>query len=58
MLLNQLKQEVAQKNDPKKVLGLLGKIKKKGFWLNEKILNHPLLSQIIAQTLAKVADIA
>lgn len=57
VLLNQLKQEVTQKNDPEKVKGLLGEIKKKGSWLNQKILSHPLLAQIIAQALAKATGI-
>ncbi len=57
LLLNQLKQEMTQENDPEKVKGLLGEIKKKGSWLNEKILSHPLLAQIIAQALAKAAGI-
>ena len=57
VLLNQLKQEMSQKNDPEKVKGLLGEIKKKGSWVNEKILSHPLLAQIIAQALAKAAGI-
>lgn len=57
VLLNQLKQEVTQKNDPEKVKGLLGEIKKKGSWLNEKILSHPLLAQLLAQALAKAVGI-
>lgn len=57
VLLNQLKQEVTQKNDPEKVTGLLGEIKKKGAWLNEKILSHPILAQLIAQALAKAIGI-
>jgi hypothetical protein len=57
VLLDQLKQEVIQKNDPGKVKGLLGEIKKKGAWLNEKLLSHPVLAQLIAQALAKAAGI-
>jgi hypothetical protein len=57
VLFDQLKQEITQKNDPEKVKGLLGEIKKKGSWLNEKILSHPLLAQLIAQVLAKAAGI-
>ena len=57
VLLDQLKQEVTKQNDPEKVKGLLGEIKKKGSWLNDKILSHPLLAQIIAQTLLKAAGL-
>lgn len=57
VLLNQLKQEVVQKNDSEKIVGLLGEIKKRGSWLNEKILSHPLIAQIIAQALAKAVGI-
>lgn len=57
VLLDQLKQEVMQKNDPEKIKGLLGEIKKKGSWLNKKILSHPLLAQLMAQALAKTMGI-
>jgi len=57
VLLDQLRQEVTQENNPEKVKGLLGEIKKKGSWLNEKILSHPLLAQLLAQALAKSVGI-
>lgn len=57
VLLGLLKDEVTKRNDPVKVKGLLAEIKKKGSWLNDKILSHPLLAQIIAQALAKAAGL-
>lgn len=53
-MTSQLETELASKKpNAKKVVDLWGKIKIKSSWINEKILEHPAIAQIIAGILTK-----
>jgi len=52
-LMKDLSQELDNTKDPEKVKGILSDIKRKAEWVNEKIISHPLIAQILAQIFAK-----
>lgn len=53
--INELKNELKEsKSNPEKVSTLLGKIKKLGVNINEIVLKHPIIAQIIAELLLRV----
>lgn len=51
-LVKDLEKEVTNDKNPDKVINILKQIKDKASWVNQKILSHPLLSQLLAMILA------
>jgi hypothetical protein len=56
-ILRQLNTTLSKGGEPEKVQGLLAELKSKASWVNEKIISHPVLAQLIAQALAKSAGL-
>lgn len=52
-IVEELKKELNNSKDPEKVNTILTKLKNKAAWVNEKIVSHPLIAQILAQIFAK-----
>ncbi len=57
-LLDQLNNELNTGKDPEKVKSIFDQLKQKAAWVNEKIISHPVLAQILAQLFAKYLGIA
>ncbi|MBI4225879.1 hypothetical protein HY612_02090 [Candidatus Roizmanbacteria bacterium] len=56
-LVDSLKTEVKKENNYQKIKSILEELKTEAKWVNEKIVKHPIIAQIVAQSFAKILGI-